>query len=149
MKVTALAAIAALALGGAAMAQHSHHGAQPPANPQALPDHQAGGDGDRQGRQAGSEAPSSPSVAGASPATAAFEAVNARMHKDMAMAFTGNPDVDFARGMIPHHQGAIDMARVVLEHGRDPEMETLAQGIIADQEKEIAEMEAWLKKHGG
>lgn len=153
-KVLCMALLASLALGGVAAAQqnpHAGHGAQPgaaPANPQAIPDRQAGGDGDRQGRQAGPEAPSSPSVAALHPATAAFEAANARMHKDMAMSFTGNPDVDFARGMIPHHQGAIDMARIALEHGKDPEMRKLAQEIIAAQEKEIAFIQAWLKKQG-
>ncbi len=42
-------------------------------------------------------------------------AVNDKMHRDMGITFTGNADRDFAAGMIPHHQGAIDMARVALE----------------------------------
>lgn len=78
--------------------------------------------------------------------TKAFIEANARMHKDMAIAFSGNADIDFVRGMIPHHQGAIDMAKIVLEHGKDTEIRTLAEGIIKAQESEIAEMQAWLKK---
>lgn len=78
--------------------------------------------------------------------TKAFIEANARMHKDMAIVFAGNADIDFVRGMIPHHQGAIDMAKIVLEHGKDAEIRTLAEGIIKAQESEIAEMQAWLKK---
>lgn len=77
----------------------------------------------------------------------AFEAASANMHKDMAIAYTGDADVDFVRGMIPHHQGAIDMARVVIKHGKDPAIRKLAQGIIVAQEKEIAQMRGWLKQH--
>lgn len=85
---------------------------------------------------------------GDSAATTAFKAANTRMHKDMDIAFTGDVDADFVRGMIPHHQGAIDMAKVMLAHGRDPVMKKLATGIIADQEKEIATMRDWLKTNG-
>lgn len=81
------------------------------------------------------------------PATTAYKAANAKMHKDMDIAFTGDADADFVRGMIPHHQGAIDMARIVLEHGKDPEIRKLAGGVIAEQEKEIAQMREWLKKN--
>jgi len=78
----------------------------------------------------------------------AYEKANAKMHKDMAVELTGDADVDFVRGMIPHHQGAIDMARVVLEHGKDPAIRKLAEGVISAQEGEIAFMQDWLKKHG-
>jgi uncharacterized protein (DUF305 family) len=70
------------------------------------------------------------------------------MHQGMTIEFTGDPDVDFARGMIPHHQGAIDMAQAVLAHGQDPEIRTLAEAIIAAQEKEIAFLRRWLERAG-
>ncbi len=84
--------------------------------------------------------------ADASESSKAFAEVNMKMHKDMTMEFTGNPDVDFAKGMIPHHQGAIDMAKVVLQYGKDPEMKKLAEEIIKAQDTEIAFMKGWLAK---
>ncbi len=81
-----------------------------------------------------------------SASTQEYLAANDKMHKDMNIEFSGNSDVDFFKGMIPHHQGAIDMAKVVLKHGKDLETKKMAQEIIAAQEKEIAFMKAWLAK---
>jgi uncharacterized protein (DUF305 family) len=79
--------------------------------------------------------------------TRAFKEAHMKMMKGMHVPFTGNANVDFTRGMIPHHQGAIDMAKVVLAHGSDREIKALAQKIIDDQTREIAQMEAWLRKN--
>jgi uncharacterized protein (DUF305 family) len=56
--------------------------------------------------------------------------------------------VDFRTHMIPHHQGAVDMAKVALKHAKDPATKKIAHKIVKDQEKEIGQMQAWLKKHG-
>lgn len=76
--------------------------------------------------------------------TAAFKAASAAMHTDMAIEYSGNADIDFIRGMIPHHQGAVDAARIVLEHGTDPDVRKFAESVIAAQEAEIAWMTEWL-----
>jgi len=101
-------------------------------------------------QEAGHDAHSGHAMMGdESPATMAFMESNARMHEGMDIAYTGDADVDFIRGMIAHHQGAIDMARIVLDHGDDAEVKKLAQDIIAAQEGEIKWMTEWLEKNGG
>ena len=87
-------------------------------------------------------------TAGEAASTTALKAANAAMHRDMDIAYTGDADVDFARGMIPHHEGAVAMARAELAHGKDPALRELAEAIIAAQEKEIAFLKAWLAEHG-
>lgn len=77
----------------------------------------------------------------------AMGAINERMHRDMAMEYTGNVDADFARSMIVHHQGAIDMAKVVAAFGKDPKIRELANAIIKAQEDEIATMRTWLDQN--
>lgn len=82
-----------------------------------------------------------------SPPSLAFGKVNAKMHREMNIKFIGNVDSDFIQGMIPHHQGAIEMARIELEFGSDADVRKLANSIIAAQETEIKFMEDWLKTH--
>ena len=70
-----------------------------------------------------------------------MQAGMARMMREMhATAASGNPDADFLAMMIPHHAGAVEMARLVLVHGRDPATRRLAEDIIASQTVEIAGM---------
>ena len=81
------------------------------------------------------------------PSSKAYGEANARMHEGMDIEFSGDADIDFVRGMIAHHQGAIDMAKVQLKYGKDENIKSLSEGIIKAQEAEIKMMEDWLSKH--
>ncbi|HME24875.1 MAG TPA: DUF305 domain-containing protein [Acetobacteraceae bacterium] len=70
-----------------------------------------------------------------------------KMDQDMSITYSGNADQDFVASMMPHHQGAIDMAKVELQYGKDPQLRKLARDIIAAQQKEIAFMQSWQAKH--
>ncbi|WP_445619503.1 CopM family metallochaperone [Kushneria sp. Sum13] len=77
----------------------------------------------------------------------AFSEANQRMHHDMAISTSGNVDMDFARGMLAHHRGAVDMARIELEHGSDEQMRSLARNVIDAQQREIDQLERWIAEH--
>lgn len=78
------------------------------------------------------------------PSSQAYADANMRMHKGMDIAFTGDADIDFLRGMIAHHQGAVDMAQTQLAYGKDAQVKRLAREIIRAQTQEIHWMKTWL-----
>lgn len=88
-----------------------------------------------------------PKAAANDPVVEKYRAAMKSMHKAMNIKYTGNADKDFVRGMIPHHQGAIDMAWILVRNGRDPMLRDMAQDIIRSQNQEIAIMKEWLEKH--
>jgi DUF305 family protein family protein len=75
--------------------------------------------------------------------------VSAHMHEGMELEPSGDIDRDFMRMMIPHHQGAIDMALLQLKYGHDEKLKRLAQSIIVEQGQEIAYMRSLLEKPSG
>jgi uncharacterized protein (DUF305 family) len=79
--------------------------------------------------------------------TAAYEAAVTKMHTDMQITYTGDADNDFAKGMIPHHEGAIAMANVLLQYGKNPDLRKFAEEVIKAQMGEIATLREWLNKN--
>ena len=122
MSIVSIAFAFILAVSAPALAQHAGHGSH----------------GSHNASPAATESAS----------TQACKAANDAMHRDMNVPLTGDADVDFARSMIPHHQGAIDMAKIVLAHGKDPAIRKLAEDVIAAQDSEIAIMRKWLAAKG-
>ena len=120
-RVAPIAAVTlAIALGAAtAFLALAHDGSQPRPGICATPAADAGGE---------------------APFLAENAAAMKKMMNDMAVTPTGNVDADFVAMMVPHHQGAIDMAVTVLRHGRNPQIRRLAQEIIVTQHQEIAVM---------
>jgi uncharacterized protein (DUF305 family) len=93
---------------------------------------------------AGHSAASTPATAG--DASAALHRSHETMDREMmSVQMTGDPDRDFLAMMIPHHQGAIDMARIIIESGKKPEVKKFAMDIIAHQKAEIDLMNRWLQ----
>ncbi|MDF2117886.1 DUF305 domain-containing protein [Roseiarcaceae bacterium H3SJ34-1] len=76
----------------------------------------------------------------------AYEAVQSRM-RDMTMKPMGEPDKDFAMMMIPHHQAAIDMAKIQIQYGKDSMLIKMANDVIASQEKEIETLKSWQSRN--
>lgn len=69
------------------------------------------------------------------------------MEKMNQMKLSGDTDKDFAMTMKMHHQQALEMAKPEVDHGKSPELKAMARKIIKDQTKEIAQLDAWMKKH--
>ena len=141
-------AAGALALGSAAalaqMNYGSHMGMGPGMMNHAQMQH---GPGMHHGPMHGGAQHAGKAKGDTSPSSLAFHSINQKMHEGMDITFTGNADIDFVRGMIPHHQGAVDMAKTVLAFGKDAQIRKLAEEIIKAQESEIALMQDWLRKN--
>lgn len=135
-RILKCASIAAFALAfGSGLALADHHEASEAASGHDHSQHQPAG------ATAGQPAAAKHEL---SEASKAYDAAMQRMHKDMSVPYTNDVDVDFVRGMIPHHQGAIEQAEVLLKYSKNPRLRRLAGGIIAAQKREIRFMQQWL-----
>jgi hypothetical protein len=101
---------------------------------------------DGHGEHGGHSMPTTHSTMASNPAIAAYIKGMDIMHRDMAITYTGNTDYDFLAGMIPHHQGAVDMAQVVMQYGQNPQVRRLAAEIIRSQNLEIKWMRQYMKQ---
>jgi hypothetical protein len=153
-KLIALLAAAGVAAAGVAVAQSTHPGGSGmPGMHQGMHGMMKGGmhggvhGGQGHGGQGhGGSGHSSAPTGDQSVSSLAFAAANEKMHRDMAITFTGDADADFVRAMIPHHQGAIDTAKIAIAFGKDPEVRKLAEEIVKAQDSEILLMRSWLQK---
>lgn len=98
-------------------------------------------------RMAPAESPAPGTAAAESPATAAYQQAMQTMMNAMHVPPSGNADRDFVTGMLPHHQGAIDMAKIELQYGHDPALQRMARDIISSQSEERQFMQYWLAQH--
>jgi len=127
--------VAILVLTAPAFAQRQDQGNRPMPNTQG-----------HQGMMPGQDMPGM--TMPSDPASRAYMEAMRKMNQDMmGKPMTGDADRDFATMMMTHHQGAMDMARVELDHGKDPTLKKMAQKVIDDQSKEIKELQGWLQKH--
>ncbi|WP_207485606.1 CopM family metallochaperone [Arenibaculum pallidiluteum] len=138
MKSRILRCVAAAALAGATLAAIPVAGQQ---------DHGSGhgsGHGSAHGSAHEAAAPADPR---AREVADRYRRANERMHAEMDIPFTGDPDRDFAAAMIPHHRGAIAMAEIQLRYGRDPELRKIAEAVVATQAQEVAQFQDWLRRN--
>jgi uncharacterized protein (DUF305 family) len=172
LSITMTAAALIFAATTVAFAQSEHEGHHPggetaPASPapQAQPDATAPMQKEGMGMMGGKDMPmmkmmqemhgkmmgggmAMPPKGDSGPSSQAFSGLIAKMNAEMALPYSGNADVDFIKRMIPLHQGAVDMAKVVLAFGKDAEVKKVAEDVIKTNEAEIGTMQEWLKKQG-
>jgi hypothetical protein len=152
--LAAAAALVLLARPAAAGPDHAAHSGRDGGHAtQAAHGGKHGDQGGKHGRthrakQGGHASHVAPRGMAGTPATQEFMAAHHTMMQRMNQPYTGDPNVDFRIQMMPHHQGAIDMARVTLRHATDPWTRQLAEAVILEQQLEIAEMQSWLARRG-